>query len=318
VRTTRAGTQIVVRFEQTGADGSVAVEQWWTMVLLGLDGLADLGTLPSDHQFPDDARAHPLGSATQHIDKRTAHRYATVSGDWSAHHFDIEVARAAGFDFRLHPRAVHHGDLRAAPPRRARRRRSRPGWPGSSAVRIADAVERGPDGECLCIDRNSFAFEATSRGVATITHGRLELRHDQAEIGVFLPQMGFTYAEILHRARRCDALGIDSIWLYDTCTDRERPTIRRWRAWTLATALLSPNRTHPGRTHGAVQSVSAPGGARQDGHHAGPDLGWPPSIGHRERLLEDEHTRVGLTGYLSRSGPPAGRDTGDPEAGVCR
>jgi hypothetical protein len=26
------------------------------------------------------------------------------------------------------------------------------------------------------VDQNSFAFEATSRGVATITHGRLELR----------------------------------------------------------------------------------------------------------------------------------------------
>ena len=50
VRTTRAGTQIVVQFEQVGADGSVAVEQWWTMVLLGLDGVADLGTMPSDHR----------------------------------------------------------------------------------------------------------------------------------------------------------------------------------------------------------------------------------------------------------------------------
>jgi acyl dehydratase len=28
-----------------------------------------------------------------------ARRYAEVSGDWSAHHFDIDVARSAGFDF---------------------------------------------------------------------------------------------------------------------------------------------------------------------------------------------------------------------------
>jgi acyl dehydratase len=96
VRTSRAGTQIVVQFEQIGADGSVAVEQWWTMVLLGLHGVVDLGAMPSDHRFPDSARAHPLGSATQHIDKRTAHRYAEVSGDWSAHLFIIDVARAAG------------------------------------------------------------------------------------------------------------------------------------------------------------------------------------------------------------------------------
>ena len=55
--------------------------------------------MPTDHRFPEDARARPLGSVSQHIDKDVAHRYAEVSGDWSAHHFDIEVARAAGFDF---------------------------------------------------------------------------------------------------------------------------------------------------------------------------------------------------------------------------
>lgn len=38
-RTSRAGTQLVVQFEQVGADGTVAVEQWWTMVLLGLNEL---------------------------------------------------------------------------------------------------------------------------------------------------------------------------------------------------------------------------------------------------------------------------------------
>ena len=99
VRTTRAGTQVVMHFEQTDADGEVAVEQWWTMVLLGLQDLTDLGAMPADHRFPDDARTNPLGSVTHHIDMDLAHRYAEVSGDWSAHHFDIDVARAAGFDF---------------------------------------------------------------------------------------------------------------------------------------------------------------------------------------------------------------------------
>ena len=49
------------------------------------------------------------------------------------------------------------------------------------------------------------------------------------EIGVYLPQMGFTYSEILHRARRCDELGIDSLWLYDHLYGPECPIIRRWR-----------------------------------------------------------------------------------------
>jgi acyl dehydratase len=176
VRTSRAGTQIVVQFEQVGADGSLAVEQWWTMVLLGLHGVADLGAMPSDHRFPDDVRAHHVGSATQHIDKRTAHRYAEVSGDWSAHHFDIEVARAAGFDFvfthGLCTLAIcaHRvlGLLGVDDPGRVAR----------AAVRFASPT---PLDEELTVNaygigQNSFAFEATSRGVATITHGRLELR----------------------------------------------------------------------------------------------------------------------------------------------
>jgi acyl dehydratase len=176
VRTTRAGTQIVVQFEQVGADGSVAVEQWWTMVLLGLHGVADLGVVPDDHRFPEDARTHPLGSATQHIDKRTAHRYAEVSGDWSAHHFDIEVARAAGFDF-----VFNHGlctmaicthrvlDLLGV---------KDPGRVARVAVRFASPTPLDEDltVNAYGISKNSFAFEATSRGVTTITHGRLELR----------------------------------------------------------------------------------------------------------------------------------------------
>jgi acyl dehydratase len=176
VRTSRAGTQIVVQFEQVGDDGSVAVEQWWTMVLLGLCGVADLGSMPSDHRFPDDVRAHPLGSVTQHIDKDVAHRYAEVSGDWSAHHFDIEVARAAGFDF-----VFTHGlctmaicthrllDLLGV---------EDPGRVARVAARFASPT---PLDEELTVNaygigQNSLAFEATSRGVPTITHGRLELR----------------------------------------------------------------------------------------------------------------------------------------------
>lgn len=69
------------------------------MVLLGLDGLPDLGTMPAEHCLPDTARANPLGSATHHVDEQTAHRYAEVSGDWSEYHFGIEAARVEGFDF---------------------------------------------------------------------------------------------------------------------------------------------------------------------------------------------------------------------------
>lgn len=52
VRTTRAGTQVVLHIEQSNAQGRMAVEQWWTTVLLGLHGMADLGSMPNDHRFP--------------------------------------------------------------------------------------------------------------------------------------------------------------------------------------------------------------------------------------------------------------------------
>ena len=176
VRTSPAGTRIVVQFEQVGADGSIAVEQWWTMVLLGLHGAADLGAMPGDHRFPDDARTNPVGSVTQHIDKLVAHRYADVSGDWSAHHFDIEVARAAGFDF-----VFTHGLCTLAICTHRLLDLLEVDDPGRVARVAARFASPTPIDEDLTvnaygIEQNSFAFEATSRGIATITHGRLELR----------------------------------------------------------------------------------------------------------------------------------------------
>jgi acyl dehydratase len=176
VRTSRAGTQIVVQFEQVGADGAVAIEQWWTMVLLGLRGVAELGTMPADHRLPDHARAHQLGSVSKHVDKDIAHRYAKVSGDWAAHHFDIEVARAAGFDF-----VFTHGlctmaicthlllDLLGVDdPARVRR----------VAVRFASPTPLDSEltVNAFGINENSFAFEAAANGATAITRGRLELR----------------------------------------------------------------------------------------------------------------------------------------------
>jgi acyl dehydratase len=176
VRTTRAGTQVVLHIEQIDAGGAVAVEQWWTTVLLGLRSMADLGSTPDDHPFPDSARNHPIGSTMQHIDERIAHRYAEVSGDWSAHHFDIDAARATGFDFLF-----THGLCTMAicthrvlallgvrDPGRVRR----------VAVRFASPTPLGNDLIVNAYRSNepSFAFEATCGGATVITNGRLELR----------------------------------------------------------------------------------------------------------------------------------------------
>ncbi|OBA85560.1 luciferase [Mycobacteriaceae bacterium 1482268.1] len=61
----------------------------------------------------------------------------------------------------------------------------------------------------------------------------------RAEIGVYLPQMGFSYSDILHRAQRCEEVGIDSLWLYDHLYGPGAPDYPSLEAWTLATALLS-------------------------------------------------------------------------------
>lgn len=59
------------------------------------------------------------------------------------------------------------------------------------------------------------------------------------EIGIYLPQLGFSYDDILHRALRCEELGIDSLWLYDHLYAPGVPDYPSLEAWTLATALLS-------------------------------------------------------------------------------
>jgi acyl dehydratase len=175
VRTSRAGTHVVVHLEQFDSDGRIAVEQWWTMILLGLNAVADLGSMPADHRFPDAARAHPLGSTVHHIDEDVAHRYAEVSGDWAAHHFEIDVARAAGFDFvfthGLCTMAIctHRllGLIGVDDPGRVTR----------VAVRFVSPTPLGTDLTVTAfgINESSFAFEATARGVTTIANGRLEL-----------------------------------------------------------------------------------------------------------------------------------------------
>jgi acyl dehydratase len=176
IRTTTAGTQVVMHFDQVDRDGVVVAEQWWTMMLLGVRGMADLGVMPAEHRFPDAARAYPLGTANHHIDADITHRYAELSGDWAAHHFDLEVARAAGFDFvfthGLCTMAIctHRvlGLLGVDDPARVRR----------VAVRFAAPTPLNCDlaVNAFRTSEHSFAFEAEADGTKTIAHGRLELR----------------------------------------------------------------------------------------------------------------------------------------------
>ena len=59
------------------------------------------------------------------------------------------------------------------------------------------------------------------------------------DLGIYLPQLGFDYADLLHRAQRCEELGIGSMWLYDHLYGPGLPDLPSLEAWTLATALLA-------------------------------------------------------------------------------
>jgi acyl dehydratase len=154
MRTSRAGTGVAVHLGQVDCDALPAAE----------------------HRFPGAARANGLGSTTFHVDDKAARRYAEVSGDWSEHHFDIEAARAAGFDFVF----AHGLCTMAICTHRllALLGVDDPGRVSRVAVRFASPTPLGCDltVNAYGIDERSFAFGAAADGVDTITHGRLELR----------------------------------------------------------------------------------------------------------------------------------------------
>ncbi len=114
------------------------------------------------------------------------------------------------------------------------------------------------------------------------------------DIGVYVPQMGFSFSDVLHRAQRCERLGIGSLWLYDHMYGPGVPNIASLEAWTLATALLSrTDRLRVGHMvlcnqfrHPAVLAKMATTLDQiSDGRLA---------LGIGSGSIEDEHLRMGL------------------------
>ncbi len=91
-----ANSVVTLHYVTRDAGDRIVVEQWWSTVWLGVTCRAD-GAAPPAHAFPDEARNHPIGSWDGGR-RRGAwrRRYAEVSGDWSAHHFDEAAARRSG------------------------------------------------------------------------------------------------------------------------------------------------------------------------------------------------------------------------------
>lgn len=63
------------------------------------------------------------------------------------------------------------------------------------------------------------------------------------EIGLYVPQVAFSFEELRDRARQCERLGIASLWLYDHLYGPGLPRHPSLEAWTLATALLTSTST---------------------------------------------------------------------------
>jgi alkanesulfonate monooxygenase SsuD/methylene tetrahydromethanopterin reductase-like flavin-dependent oxidoreductase (luciferase family) len=59
------------------------------------------------------------------------------------------------------------------------------------------------------------------------------------DVGVYLPQVGFTWDELRTRAIACDRAGIPSLWLMDHLYPPGMPAVPSFEAWTTATALAA-------------------------------------------------------------------------------
>jgi alkanesulfonate monooxygenase SsuD/methylene tetrahydromethanopterin reductase-like flavin-dependent oxidoreductase (luciferase family) len=114
------------------------------------------------------------------------------------------------------------------------------------------------------------------------------------EIGVYLPQMGFSFADVLHRARRCEELGIDSLWLYDHLYGPGMPDYPSMEAWTLATAVLA--RTERLRVGHMVlcNQFRHPVTLAKMATTLDQISGGRLSLGLGSGSIEDEHRRAGM------------------------
>jgi alkanesulfonate monooxygenase SsuD/methylene tetrahydromethanopterin reductase-like flavin-dependent oxidoreductase (luciferase family) len=68
------------------------------------------------------------------------------------------------------------------------------------------------------------------------------MAEQRVEVGIYLPQVGFSYDEIVERARWVEEFGFHSLWLFDHIffEGMDLPT---FEGWTLATALLAQTRS---------------------------------------------------------------------------
>ena len=237
-------------------------------VLLGLHTMADLGSPPTDHRVPNRLGPTALGRrlTTSTSMPPTAMPRCPATGRHTTSTSRRHGPAASSFLFAhgLCTMAIcaHHvlGIVGVDDPGRVSR----------VAVRFASPTPLGAD---LAVDAygiddgRSHSRRAAQMndhqprqiGVAAMTG---------LDIGVYVPQMAFSYEDILHRAQRCEELGIGSVWLYDHLYGPGAGPDLLAGGVDVGHRIAGPHRATAGRTHGVVQPVSPPCRAGQDGDHS--------------------------------------------------
>jgi acyl dehydratase len=166
---------VVLRYTTLDDRGELLAEQLWSTMYFGV--ACDVaGAAAPEHGFSDAARTRPLGTYSLHLDDGMPTRYAEASGDWSAHHFDLDAARASGFD-----RVFLHGLCTLAiaaqgvvatqaggDPERVRRLAVRFASPAFIGQELSVQLYKAGPG--------AVAFEATQGDMVVLSQGRVELR----------------------------------------------------------------------------------------------------------------------------------------------
>lgn len=180
LRAARTGTGLTLRVVSEGEGGEVVAEQYATMFLRSLTGVADAGPEKPDHSFPEEARDRPVAEGARSVDEDQTERYAAASGDRNPIHLDPEAARAA----RL-PGIVLHGlctmamcgavvvdEVAGGDPTRLARLAVRFSWPVFPGSDLTCSIYRVGSADGIDV----YAFEAGSRGKVVVRDGRAEVR----------------------------------------------------------------------------------------------------------------------------------------------
>jgi F420-dependent oxidoreductase-like protein len=128
------------------------------------------------------------------------------------------------------------------------------------------------------------------------------------DFGLILPQVAFSYDDVLTRARACERLGYRSLWFYDHLYAPGLPDVPALEGWTLATAVLAQtehlrvghlvlcnNFRHPAVLAKAITTLDVISNGRVDIgigsgsfelEHQQAGLPWGPAAERSERLQE--------------------------------